>query len=96
MLSIWCRACWPLQYYLYMQLYHTMALRVAAITKLTLNMLDNGDAGLALYFGHLVSNLRLLSSSSDGWYTVNVSAYLKSFALDEQMFVHLVVLYVLA
>ena len=42
--SIWCRACWPLQYYLYMQLYHEMALCVTDIAKLTLNVLDNGDA----------------------------------------------------
>ncbi len=41
-LSIWCRAFWPLQYYLYTQLYHKMALRVANIAKLTLNVLDNG------------------------------------------------------
>jgi len=49
---------------------------------------------LALFFGRLVLNPRPLSSSSDGWYTVHVSAYLKAFALDEQMFAHLIVLYV--
>jgi hypothetical protein len=43
-LFTWCWACWPLQYYLYTQLYHKMALRVAAITKLSLNVLNFGDA----------------------------------------------------
>jgi hypothetical protein len=50
--------------------------------------------GLALFFVRLVSNLRPLLSSLDGWYTVHVSAYLKAFALDGQMFARLVVLYV--
>ncbi len=42
-LSIWWRACWPLQYHLYMQLYQEMALCVAKIAKLTLNVLKNED-----------------------------------------------------
>ena len=49
---------------------------------------------LALLFGHPVLNPLPLLSSSDGWYTVHVSTYLKAFALDKQMFVRLVVLYV--
>jgi hypothetical protein len=49
---------------------------------------------LALFFGRPVLNLRLLSSSLDGWYTVHVSAYLKAFALDKQTFARLVILYV--
>ncbi len=51
---------------------------------------------LALFFGCPVLNLRpLLSSSSDGWYTVHhVSAYLKAFELDKQPFARLVVRYV--
>jgi hypothetical protein len=52
------------------------------------------NQGLALFFGFLVLNPRPLSSSSDGWYTVHVSAYLKAFALDEQTFARSVVLYV--
>ncbi len=42
--SIWCRACWLFLYYLSTHFYHEMALHVAAITKPTINMLDNGDA----------------------------------------------------
>ncbi len=42
-LSIWCWACWPLHYFLYTQLYHEMALRVADVAELTLNVLGNGD-----------------------------------------------------
>jgi hypothetical protein len=49
---------------------------------------------LALFFGHPMLNPHPLLSSLDGWYTVHVSAYLKAFALDEQMFAHLIVLYV--
>jgi hypothetical protein len=51
---------------------------------------------LALFFGCPMSNPRLLSFSSDGWYTVHVFAYLKAFALYEQMFAHSAILYVLA
>jgi hypothetical protein len=48
---------------------------------------------LAFFFGHPVLNLHPLLSLLDGWYTVHVSACLKAFALDEQMFARLVVLY---
>jgi hypothetical protein len=49
---------------------------------------------LALFFGCLVLNPCPLLSSSVGWYTVHVSTYLKAFAVDEQTFASLVVLYV--
>ena len=141
--SSWCRACWPLQNYLYPQLYHEMALRVADIAELILNVLNNGDAAPCLFLwlsgvkaapalvllrwmvhcsclcisqgicigwadvyalNHslcpgiiqskvMVLNLHPLLSLLDGWYTVHVSACLKAFALDEQMFARLVVLY---
>ena len=47
---------------------------------------------LALFFGCSVSNQRPLLSSSVGWYTVHVSAYLKAFAVDGQTFASSVVL----
>ncbi len=49
---------------------------------------------LALFFGCTESNPLPLLSSLDGWYTFHISAYLKVFALDDQMFAHLVALYV--
>jgi hypothetical protein len=49
---------------------------------------------LALFLVVQCQNPHLLLSSLDGWYTVHISAYLKAFVLDEQMFAHLVVLYV--
>jgi hypothetical protein len=64
-----------------------MALHIANIAELTLNMLNN-------FVGHPVLNRRLLLSSMDGWCTVHVSTYLKAFALKEQKFARLVVLYV--
>jgi hypothetical protein len=71
-----------------------MALRVADIAKFTLNVLNNADPRIALFFGPLVLNPCSLLASLDEWYTVHVSAYLKAFVLDEQTFACSVVLYV--
>ncbi len=90
----WCQAYWPLQYYLYTQLYHKMALHVAAIAKLTLNVLDNGDTAPCHFLLSSCAKPRLLLSSLEGWYTIHVSPYLKAFVLDEQTFARLVILYV--
>ena len=41
--SIWCQACWPWQYYLFMHLYATTkAFRAAFIAESILNVLNNG------------------------------------------------------
>ncbi len=57
-------------------------------------MLVNGGAKSCPFLGCLVSNQRPLLLSLVGWYTVHVSAYLKAFALDGQIFASLVDLYV--
>ncbi len=68
-----------------------MALRIAAIAKLTLNVLDNGDAAPCpfLWLSSVEPALALVLL---GWMVhCSCLAYLKAFALDEQMFARLVI-----